>query len=395
MDKTQIVTAIIPYMHPFRPAIEKFWIGEASIDRVVSGLRKGLKTSRQRRSLYSNEVLVVITHGGDWSQLGAGRRLPFPSSIAMSDKITGTERDVVKLLSELPQSYFQAMSTGGDASSHESSTNTGAKWEQEQEKARGNNAQRELAVIAALKTLQTHLPNLTPAERSRVRQELPFASPEWLEGLAIMMADGSGTSSISEKSMNQSFYEGQAHGEQPGPNRLIRSSVTLQVPVTRHVESLNEMADHVIETATDTRLQCRVPVHPGVGASLGLGKEEAAADEWGVHGKSCPSNAHKQRAPLSSPRWNVTAEQRYTLEAFFEQAPLPSRAARQLLATKMGVSPQQIKVWFRNARQRKRQGLGCTEVASLGPHVGTLQPVARVAGSPYNNTYGVYAMSCL
>ncbi|KOO29275.1 zinc finger protein (homeobox domain) [Chrysochromulina tobinii] len=155
------------------------------------------------------------------------------------------------------------------------------------------------------------------------------------------------------------------------------------------------MADHVIETATDTRLQCRVPVHPGVGASLGLGKEEAAADEWGVHGKSCPSNSHKQRAPLSSPRWNVTAEQRYTLEAFFEQAPLPSRAARQLLATKMGVSPQQIKVWFRNARQRKRQGLGGTEVASLGPHVGTLQPVARVAGSPYNNTYGVYAMSCL
>jgi hypothetical protein len=95
----------------------------------------------------------------------------------------------------------------------------------------------------------------------------------------------------------------------------------------------------------------------------------------------------------------VTAEQRYTLEAFFEQAPLPSRAARQLLATKMGVSPQQIKVWFRNARQRKRQGLGSaeasTEAASLGPHVGTLQPVARVAGSPYNNTYGVYAMSCL
>ena len=37
------------------------------------------------------------------------------------------------------------------------------------------------------------------------------------------------------------------------------------------------------------------------------------------------------------------------------QAPLPSRAARQLLATKMGVSPQQIKVWFRNAWQRKRQ----------------------------------------
>ena len=99
----------------------------------------------------------MIKHSGDRSKgaetvlEGAGR-LSFPSSIAMSDKITGTERDVVKLLSELPQSYFQAMSTGGDASSHESSTNTGAKWVQEQEKARGNNAQRELAVIAALKT---------------------------------------------------------------------------------------------------------------------------------------------------------------------------------------------------------------------------------------------------
>ena len=298
-------------------------------------------------------------------------RLSYPSNITMSDKITGTERDVVKLLSELPQSYFQAMSTGGDASSHESSTNTGAKWVQEQEKARGGNAQRELAVIAALKTLQTHLPNLTPAERSRVRQELPFASPEWLEGLAIMTADGSGTSSISEKSMNQSFHEDPVHREQPGPNRLIRSSVTIQVPVTRHAESLNEMTDRVIETTTDARLQCRVPVqgHPGVGASLGLGVEEAA-DEWGVHGKSCPSNAHKQRAPLSSPRWNVTPEQRKTLEAFFEQVPLPSRAARQLLATKMGVSPQQIKVWFRNRRQRKRvSGQG----GSGGHSLGTLQ----------------------
>ena len=295
-------------------------------------------------------------------------RLSYPSNITMSDKITGAERDVVKLLSELPQSYFQAISTGGDASSPESSE---AKWVQEQEKARGGKAQREVAVITALKTLQTHLPNLTPAERSRVRQELPFASPEWLEGLAIMTADGSGTSSISEKSMNQSFHEDPVHREQPGPNRLIRSSVTIQVPVTRHAESLNEMTDRVIETTTDARLQCRVPVqgHPGVGASLGLGVEEAA-DEWGVHGKSCPSNAHKQRAPLSSPRWNVTPEQRKTLEAFFEQVPLPSRAARQLLATKMGVSPQQIKVWFRNRRQRKRvSGQG----GSGGHSLGTLQ----------------------
>jgi hypothetical protein len=103
------------------------------------------------------------------------------------------------------------------------------------------------------------------------------------------------------------------------------------------------------------------------------GGEEEAADERSVHGKSCPSNSHKQRAPLSSPRWNVTPDQRKTLEAFFEQVPLPSRAARQLLATKMGVSPQQIKVWFRNRRQRKRVSGQGGQGGSGGHSLGTLQ----------------------
>ena len=40
-----------PVHASFPPAIEKFWIGEASIYRVVSGLRKGLKTSRQALAL--------------------------------------------------------------------------------------------------------------------------------------------------------------------------------------------------------------------------------------------------------------------------------------------------------------------------------------------------------
>lgn len=57
---------------------------------------------------------------------------------------------------------------------------------------------------------------------------------------------------------------------------------------------------------------------------------------------------------LSSPHLNETPEQQEKLEAVFEQAPKPSHAAHQLLATKMGVSPQQTKVWFRDARQRKR-----------------------------------------
>ena len=63
---------------------------------------------------------------------------------------------------------------------------------------------------------------------------------------------------------------------------------------------------------------------------------------------------------------NVTPEQQEKLEAVFEQAPKPSHAAHRLLATKMGVSPQKTKVWFRDARQRKR-------VLGQGGSLGTLQ----------------------
>lgn len=66
----------------------------------------------------------------------------------------------------------------------------------------------------------------------------------------------------------------------------------------------------------------------------------------------------------------MTPEQQEKLEAVFEQAPKPSHAAHQLLATKMGVSPQQTKVWFRDARQRKRV-LG--QGGSGGGSLGTLQ----------------------
>ena len=64
-------------------------------------------------------------------------------------------------------------------------------------------------------------------------------------------------------------------------------------------------------------------------------------------------DAPKRRAPPVT-RWNLTPEQRQYLEAFYAEAPLPSRAARQVLADKMGVTLQQIKVWFRNRRQRDR-----------------------------------------
>ena len=62
----------------------------------------------------------------------------------------------------------------------------------------------------------------------------------------------------------------------------------------------------------------------------------------------------------------MTPEQQENLEAVFEQAPKPSHAAHRLLATKMGVSPQKTKVWFRDARQRKR-------VLGQGGSLGTLQ----------------------
>jgi hypothetical protein len=86
----------------------------------------------------------------------------------------------------------------------------------------------------------------------------------------------------------------------------------------------------------------------GVGEDNGEVEEEAS-NEQSVNGS--PSNPHEQRAPLASPRWCVTPEQRKKLEAFLEQVPLPSHAACQLLAVKMGVSPQQIEDWFSDRRR--------------------------------------------
>jgi len=62
----------------------------------------------------------------------------------------------------------------------------------------------------------------------------------------------------------------------------------------------------------------------------------------------------KRRASMNTPRWSVSREQKQLLEEFFRQVPMPSRAARQALAEQMGVSCQQVKVWFRNQRQRIR-----------------------------------------
>lgn len=58
------------------------------------------------------------------------------------------------------------------------------------------------------------------------------------------------------------------------------------------------------------------------------------------------------------------------LEAFLEQVPLPSLAACQLLAVKMGVSPQQIEDWFSDRRRllAAQEGLGQEGHSALAGH---------------------------
>lgn len=62
----------------------------------------------------------------------------------------------------------------------------------------------------------------------------------------------------------------------------------------------------------------------------------------------------KRRAAMTTPRWSVSREQKQLLEEFFKEVPMPSRAARKALSEQLGVTMQQIKVWFRNQRQRVR-----------------------------------------
>ncbi len=105
----------------------------------------------------------------------------------------------------------------------------------------------------------------------------------------------------------------------------------------------------------------------GVGEDNGEVEEEAS-NQQSVNGS--PSNPHEQCAPLASPRWCVTPEQRKKLEAFLEQVPLPSLAACQLLAVKMGVSPQQIEDWFSDRRRllAAQEGLGQEGHSTLAGH---------------------------
>lgn len=85
-----------------------------------------------------------------------------------------------------------------------------------------------------------------------------------------------------------------------------------------------------------------------------------------------PAGQRKRASP--SARWHLKEHQRRALEAFYQQVQRPSRAASQALASKMGVSLKQIKVWFRNRRQRDRLGTSPGTEAPSAPQLGSIQP---------------------
>ena len=109
------------------------------------------------------------------------------------------------------------------------------------------------------------------------------------------------------------------------------------------------------------------------------GVEEEASNQQSVNGS--PSTPHKQRTPQASPSRCVTPEQRKKLEAFFEQVPLPSLAACQLLAVKMGVSLQQIEDWFSDRRRlpAAQEGLGREGHSALAGHSTAVRVTVRVS----------------
>ena len=119
--------------------------------------------------------------------------------------------------------------------------------------------QHDEAVISALKSLRAHLPHLTPAAQQNVKNELPFASAEWLDGLAIatrIRDDGSGKS-VSSSSFNSlhngSLRGGSLHGG------LVRTPIQQRRakdgPGMPRAESIDEMSERMIETANDARIR--------------------------------------------------------------------------------------------------------------------------------------------
>jgi len=90
--------------------------------------------------------------------------------------------------------------------------------------------------VQALQGLQGTLHNLTPADQAKVQRALPFASPEWLQGLGISIGAGQEFSTSPEHSSNGGSSHGRAH-----PLDVSNSS------------SRSKQLDALVETADDAR----------------------------------------------------------------------------------------------------------------------------------------------
>ena len=90
--------------------------------------------------------------------------------------------------------------------------------------------------VQALQGLQGTLHNLTPADQAKVQRALPFASPEWLQGLGISIGAGQESSTSPEHSSNGGSSHGRAH-----PLDVSNSS------------SRSKQLDALVETADDAR----------------------------------------------------------------------------------------------------------------------------------------------
>ena len=90
--------------------------------------------------------------------------------------------------------------------------------------------------VQALQGLQGTLHNLTPADQAKVQRALPFASPEWLQGLGISIGAGQESSISPDHSSNGGSSHGRAH-----PLDVSNSS------------SRSKQLDALVETADDAR----------------------------------------------------------------------------------------------------------------------------------------------
>jgi len=81
-----------------------------------------------------------------------------------------------------------------------------------------------LDTVKALQSLQQTLHKLSPAEQSRVKHELSFASAEWLEGLALSIKAQAETTVVS--------LDGSSHSERARTGRFSESATDARIRLT-------------------------------------------------------------------------------------------------------------------------------------------------------------------